>query len=399
VVEVKALLEASQAIAAEIHLDKLVQVLLTAMQHSAGASRAALFLKENNELRKVADTAEGEGNFARTVVQYVLRSKEPVVLGNAQQSKEFPDGYLPAAGIKSLLTAPILYQGAMMGLVYLENDVTTQAFLPRHLELVAILAGQAAAGLRNAMMYGDLEQLVAQRTDALKKAHQRVVDVERSQTEMQMAGGFAHEIRNALAPVAMVMDLDAGEQPGAAMSDDVIKMVNGGVKRALMVTDQILTYAETARLVVKDEWISLDGVVSDVLKNLKERDGIVVHVDIEPQLRLPLQAVHATQIMHILLSNSLDALGGPHGRPKALHLKAYSDGSAATVTVHDTGVGIPPLAQGQIFRPFFSTKGAQGMGMGLALARKLVNAYGGDLTFQSNAQDGTTFSLAVPLKS
>lgn len=193
-IDLQAVFRATRAIASAIELPRLQSTLLKILLESTGAQRGYLLLP--------AETADGQpewrigavghsetsnrhneiavdvllqqpmmGHVPITLVNYVLRTQKSVLLDDATQMNDFSaDAYLRNHPTRSILCAPILNQGMPIGLVYLENTLTVGAFTPDRLELVQLLAGQAAISLRNARLYGQLQASEAQ----VRQSEQRV---------------------------------------------------------------------------------------------------------------------------------------------------------------------------------------------------------------------------------
>uniref|UniRef100_A0A7C3ZY31 GAF domain-containing protein n=1 Tax=Planktothricoides sp. SpSt-374 TaxID=2282167 RepID=A0A7C3ZY31_9CYAN len=188
-IDLTSVLKASQAIASEIHLDKLLAGLMTILMENAGAQKGFLILSHQGDLLLEiwgeVDTAGiqvyphlplNSGNIVNgAIVNYVARTKEDVVLADANREGIFTaDPYIKTNQSQSVLCAPILNQGQLIGILYLENNLTTGAFTPKRLEILKILSAQAAVSLENAQLYRTLEQKVQERTAQLAAANQEI---------------------------------------------------------------------------------------------------------------------------------------------------------------------------------------------------------------------------------
>ncbi|EPG75929.1 AAA ATPase domain protein [Leptospira fainei serovar Hurstbridge str. BUT 6] len=177
------ILKASQAVSGEIRLDKLLSELMQNLIQNTGAEKGLLVLEEN---RNWVIRAEGSANgtidvlsselllqskkIPRTIINYVLRSKQPIVLSRAWLDIQFQnDPYIIEVKPQSILCAPIMNQGRLSGAVYLENRLTADAFTPDRLQVVNILSSQAAISLENSLLYENLEQKVRERTEELSR--------------------------------------------------------------------------------------------------------------------------------------------------------------------------------------------------------------------------------------
>src|SRR5262249_16010290 len=163
----------SQAVSSEIVLDKLLDtVMRTAMEH-AGADRALLYLLQGDQLHVRAEaTTDGtsvavrtldEGNSSiaapESLLRYVVRTHEQVILDDALVRDSFvTDAYLRRRHIRSVACLPLLKQGTLVAVLYLENRLASNVFTPARLKLLEVLASQAAIALENTRLYRDLEQ-------------------------------------------------------------------------------------------------------------------------------------------------------------------------------------------------------------------------------------------------
>ena len=197
--DVVSVLRASQAISSEIVLTKVLDRVMRVVVASAGAQRGFLVLKSNDSLWVealiVVDPERVEvglhtpvasrADLAATIIQYVARSHETVVISDATTAPRFAsDPYIARERPKSILCLALLHQGRLVGIVYLENNVSTNVFTHERVELLRLISSQAAISVENAQLYSNLqeateklkqsnenlEQQVAQRTSELSKA-------------------------------------------------------------------------------------------------------------------------------------------------------------------------------------------------------------------------------------
>ncbi|WP_346341713.1 SpoIIE family protein phosphatase [[Phormidium] sp. ETS-05] len=178
--------KASQAIAAEILLDKLLAKLMRLVIENAGAEKGFLILPRGGDLWiEAAGIAEDEEvtalqsisvntstQLSPGIVNYVARTRSSVVLSDAANSGTFTtEPYIVQNQPKSVLCAPIINQGQLTGIIYLENNLITSAFTTERLEIVSILSAQAAISIENALLYRTLEDKVQERTAQLAESN------------------------------------------------------------------------------------------------------------------------------------------------------------------------------------------------------------------------------------
>src|SRR6516162_1313200 len=166
-------MKVSQAVSGEIVLEKLIDALMhTAIEH-AGAERGLLILARDHELRieaeattsgdtimvRVREASVGADTLPESIVHYVLRTQESVLLDDAAADNPFSaDTYVRQQHARSILCLPLVNQAKLIGLLYLENNLTSNVFTPTRIAVLKLLASQAAISLENARLYRALEE-------------------------------------------------------------------------------------------------------------------------------------------------------------------------------------------------------------------------------------------------
>jgi PAS domain S-box-containing protein len=171
--DVETVIKASQALSSEIVLNKLIEKLMRIAVEHAGAERGLLILLHGREPRIEAEAVTGHGRVEVTVrhddirpmdlpgsvLQYVIRTRERVVLDNASAANLYSeDEYVRTKCAQSLLCLPIVNQTKLIGALYLENNLTPRAFTADRVGLLEMIASQAAISLENATLYADLQR-------------------------------------------------------------------------------------------------------------------------------------------------------------------------------------------------------------------------------------------------
>ncbi|MBD2041157.1 AAA family ATPase [Microcoleus sp. FACHB-672] len=180
--DIATVLKASQAISGEIVLDKLLSSLMKILIENAGAQQGYLILEERGKLLIEAEGAidseqmsvlqsmpiENFQSASQTIINYVCRTQESVVLNDATREGQFTnDQYIQENQPKSVLCVPLINQGKLVSIVYLENNLTAGAFTPERQELLNLLSAQAAIAIENARFYNKMAEL--------NKAYERFV--------------------------------------------------------------------------------------------------------------------------------------------------------------------------------------------------------------------------------
>ena len=291
--------------------------------------------------------------------------------------------------------------------------LTTAALLLSSASVVAVLGRMTLALAENLRMVARLRE----EAQALSLKNEELLEVDglkeslRQAQKMealgQLAGGVAHDFNNLLTVIggyASLLAADVENDPAAAAKVDAIATA---ADRANDLTRQLLTFSprqvmQTAHLDLNESVLETEALLSSALGD-----------DIRLELRLaddlpPIRA-DAGQISQVLVNLVLNAryampLGGAveittsTGRLDVRRDVPDSEaGECVLLTIADTGSGIPPELLTRIFEPFFSTKGKDGTGLGLATVYGIVEAGGGAITVDSTADVGTTFRLAFPV--
>ncbi|MBC7879632.1 MAG: response regulator [Anaerolineales bacterium] len=169
-VDFASVLKASQALSSEIVLNKLLASLLEIVIENAGAEKGWLLREQAGawvvEAQGTADQVQimleaqvSLQSLPLSIFNYVMRTQETIVLNNATQDGQFTrDPYILEKQPRSVLCLPLLNQGKLAGILYLENNLTTNTFTPARLEILRFLSSQAAISIENARLYSDLER-------------------------------------------------------------------------------------------------------------------------------------------------------------------------------------------------------------------------------------------------
>jgi signal transduction histidine kinase len=214
VIDVATAIKASQALSSELLLSRLIETLVRIAVEHAGAQRALLLLLRANEPRieaeavRVHDTVEVSlrdasvtpADLPQLALHHVLRTREPVLLDDASGNSSYSeDEYVRLRGLRSVLCLPIV-RTRLLGVLYLENELTPRAFTPDRVALLELLASQAAISLENARLYTELQQEnrenkwalegLRRREDAFRRREEFLKEAQR----LSLTGGFAWRV-------------------------------------------------------------------------------------------------------------------------------------------------------------------------------------------------------------
>lgn len=232
-IDLEAVIRASQAISGEIERKKLLKILMNIIIENSGSTRGCILLNNksswnlssceliNGEVTVFIDDKiiwldhiDTKTLLPVSVIAYVARTREPLILGSAEGSRFMTDEYVRVKKPASLMCFPIISHNTLQGLVYLENDLLTDAYNQERLRVLNILASQAAISLENSILYSELEKKVEERTLELKKEvldHKKTEQILRQSEEKFSTAFHAVPIMMILATVKEGRFIDANE--------------------------------------------------------------------------------------------------------------------------------------------------------------------------------------------
>lgn len=223
---------------------------------------------------------------------------------------------------------------------------------------------------------------------------ERLAWLQRLSTVGQMMSGVVHEVRTPLNTVILTVEhaqrvLDRGGDPREQLST-----VAREADRAVQILSDILDFAKPSALDLKP--VALAPRLAAALEPLRIRfdeRGVTISLVVEPGLTVLASERHFHQVLTILLINALDAM--PFGGRLDMRARRVEEGAKVTIT--DTGVGIDPAALQRLFEPFATGRSESGgTGLGLNVARWIMNKHGGDVSIASRGiGKGTTVTLLL----
>jgi two-component system sensor histidine kinase PilS (NtrC family) len=229
----------------------------------------------------------------------------------------------------------------------------------------------------------------------IKEMEETMQRSEKLATIGQLAAGIAHEIRNPLASISGAIQLLNDEQGKGESSQRLMEIILAESGRLNRLITDFLLYAQPPKLNKKKVNIGalVDSTLEVFSRSPQWTKGIKLAKIIEPDITIAGDAQQLEQVLWNLFINAVDAMAGKG----MLEVKVHQNGMerTATLTVADTGKGIPPKDLKRIFDPFFTTKEG-GSGLGLSIVHKIVETHGGDISVDSQSERGASFSLTFP---
>jgi PAS domain S-box-containing protein len=281
--------------------------------------------------------------------------------------------------------------GVLQGIVLVARDTR---------EFRRVLAEKEAEIERRREAEAELRAQSASIEHKLEQTRASLLLAERRATLGTLAGGVGHELRNiAQIQIAAVDEL----QSALTANEDVTELARSLLPDLERVAEHITAHGQRLMQLARPgpdrvEPLELGTVIRDVVAMLEwagklKRVEVAIQLGDEP-LVVTVNRTRIEQILVNLIGNAVEAIGDAPGR---VVIDVHAVGPRVSCKVQDTGPGIPPEELGRIFQPFFTTKPEdRGTGLGLPVAREIVESYGGKLAVESTVGVGTTFTFDLP---
>ena len=237
--------------------------------------------------------------------------------------------------------------------------------------------------------------------EALRRMRTEMAHVTRVMTMAEMAASIAHEINQPLAAIvnngsACLRWLASNPPDVAEAREAATDIVRDGNRASEIITRirALLKKGETQKLPL-DINQTIEEVVRLAAHEAATR-GVTIRMGLAPDLpRVSGDRVQLQQVILNLVINGIEAMASVADRSRELFIRSARHGSnKVLITVRDTGVGVNPEDPERIFDAFYTTK-SQGLGMGLAISRSIVEDHGGELSAVPNNGPGTTFQFTL----
>jgi two-component system sensor histidine kinase PilS (NtrC family) len=241
------------------------------------------------------------------------------------------------------------------------------------------------------MVFSDLTEI--------KEMERRLRTIDKFRAAGELAAGIAHEIRNPLTSVGGAIEMLAESPELSETNRQLLSVVLDESARLNRIIGDFLSYAKRGDLDMRKE--DLCEIIKESIEMLRRGEKLSERVRIELVAPAEPAVVAAdrsqmSQVFLNLLTNAVDAVNGDGVISIAIE-RPTRNSDCYSVTVTDTGPGMPPERLIRVFEPFFTTK-KDGVGIGLCIAEKIVREHNGHMEISSREGEGTTVTVLIPME-
>jgi signal transduction histidine kinase len=394
----------SQAISSTLDLPRVLRIVVERAVALSGTHAGAIYVYDPDErtfdLRAthgmspelIAAVRDNQVQLGDTIVGRAAAEQRPLQTPDllTEPSPTALGQQLAAAGFRALLALPLLREQEIVGALIVRRREPGQ-FPAETVELLQAFASQSALAIQNARLFAELAEQGRQLEEA-------------SQHKSQFLAAMSHELRTPLNAILgyaeLLVDGIYGDVPPRAL--EVLERVQKSGQHLLGLINAVLDLSriEAGQLVLALERYQLGEVVAAAcaqVEPLVAAKGLRLSVELAPALPAGWgDPRRLTQVLVNLVGNAAKfAQAGEVG------VRASLEDGAFVVSVRDSGPGIAPADQARIFEQFQQAAGAppsEGAGLGLAIAKRIVELHGGRIWVESTPGQGATFTFSLPLR-
>jgi len=315
---------------------------------------------------------------------------------------------IAAAGLHSLVAAPLVAEGKVFGVLIAARN-TADSFSSSDCEFLRQLSEHVALAAHNAQLYNSLQETY----EDLRQSQQTILQQERLRALGQMASGVAHDINNAISPIALYTESLLEREPNLSeRARNYLVTIQRAIEDVAQTVSRMREFYRPREPQLTLAKIDLSTLIQQVVeltrvrwRDLPQERGVMIELKTEFAARLPLVMGAEHEIRDALTNlifNAVDAM--PQGGTLTVRVYPVIQPPGGEVTpneqvwleVSDTGSGMSEEIRNRCLEPFFTTKGERGTGLGLAMVYGMVQRHSAELQIDSTLGKGTTMRLVFP---
>ncbi len=396
-----------------LDIEEILRLVLEGVIKNIGFDRARLYLV--NERRDVLECKMAVGvdvekikgielplDPEASIVSRSVMEKKPYIIPDARMDPRVNPVLKEKFNLHSLVVIPLFTKEKALGAIAADHTEPGRRLTQETLDSVMRFAQQAGLAIQNASMYQELkhfsrqmEERIQKTTADLRKTEAQLIRSEKLAALGQLAAGIAHEIRNPLTSINILIHSLRERLPSENSLQEDIKVIEEEIHRMNEIVDQFLRFAKpSSPFLEKTDVLSIFEETLQLLRPQIEKQRIVVEKEFQALPMIQMDPEQMKQAMLNLLLNAIQAM--PEGGQLTLKGQNSKDGQWIHLSIQDSGVGIPGEDMNKLFDPFFSTKEG-GVGLGLSIAHRIIDQHHGKIEVESTPGEGTLFTVWLPV--
>ena len=406
---ISALYRISKTIASATSLDQLLSIILESACTSVKGDTGSLMLfdekaKELNVKvsiglkKQVVETTKmklGQG-----IAGWVASNGEPVLLFDGLKNDERFKHLESRPNIKSAICVPLKIKGKVTGVLNVNNLVSSPSqFTDNDFEFLSVLAEDSAFAIEVFSLHEQLKNHAVNLEQEIRVVQGKLIQSEKMSAMARVIGYIAHEIRNPLANIKTFSQFCLNSKT-ITIEEKVrerLELILKNTEKANRIIEDTLTISKPIKLSLNH------GSVNDILERVCldfESAFALVSVRVFKRFFSKLPATqfdngHMERIFSNIIQNALQAM--PGGGALIIETLYQRTENIIMIKFNDTGCGVPQEEIGQIFEPFF-TKRKGGIGLGMSLAKEIIELHRGKIFAESTEGKGTTITIQLPVE-
>jgi predicted ATPase/signal transduction histidine kinase/tRNA A-37 threonylcarbamoyl transferase component Bud32 len=412
ILDIGTIIKSSQALLSEKNLKVLLEKMIKLIIENGGAEKGILVLPKKDQWLIEAEYNVNTGylkvldsepvcdySLAVSILNYTIRTGESSVFNNILAEEKFTgDPYIIKVKPLSVLCMPLKNQGNVQGVLYLENNLATDAFTEKHLEMLGLLSVQAAISLENAILYQELEQRVNERTIDLINANENLKALNHEKNELLDI--VTHNLKSPLGSVVgfassinQIKDLTQEE-----IENYSFQILSGSKRMLGMIGDLLdINSIEEGNYKLKFENLDIVPFIEDLILNYADQlkvKQLKLNLSSDAEsIFLNIDEAWLAQIMDNLISNSIK-FSNP-GKNISIQINFIGK---TRIQVIDQGPGFTDNDKQRLFQKFarlsaIPTGGETSSGLGLSIVKKMVEIMNGNVYCESTPGQGSVFTV------
>jgi signal transduction histidine kinase len=394
------ILKISQILTSTLQLEPLLQTIIQAATELTGTEASSIMLVDKNtgELRFEAANGVVREEIKRVTVPlegsiagWVVREGKSLLIPDVRQEPRFYTRADETTDFetRSILGVPLQVKGEIIGVLEALNKTGDGIFTQDDIHTLSTLAAHAAIAIENARLLTEIQ-----------RAYEELSELDQLKSEFVAIA--SHELQTPLTVILGYASFLKADVTGAA-SEQLDAVLRSALRLRSLINDMVnLRHIETGEAELELERLSLNELVTTItaeFASLAEARKQSVNIKLASQ---PPMVEADRQKLHLVLANLLSNAIKFTPERGCIQVAVETKGNEVWASVRDTGIGIPPREQERIFDRFYQvepslTRRFEGMGLGLSIAKGMVELHGGRIWVESVEGMGSSFTFALPL--